>query len=77
MTQDLPTTLALSVAQAKTVAREGGEAVALAAVNTLLTVYDLKRVRSYAQNLLDYHAIMDSIPACSSPGRDRAWRGSG
>ena len=28
-----------------------------------LTKYDIKRIHSYARNLLDYHAIMDLMPA--------------
>lgn len=32
-------------------------------VNRYFSVYDLKRLESYTQNLLDYHVIIDLIPS--------------
>ena len=34
----------------------------MAAVDALMTKFDARRIHSYANNLLDYHAIMDLVP---------------
>ena len=31
-------------------------------LNVLLTPFDIKRLESYANNMLDYHVIMDLLP---------------
>lgn len=33
------------------------------------TAYDLKRMHSYAQNLIDFHAIMDLLPGGEAGGK--------
>jgi len=40
-------------------------AVKLNEVTQLFTEFDLKRLESYARNLVDYHMILDLIPICA------------
>ena len=40
--------------------------LSLAELSTLLTPFDLKRLESYANNMLDYHVIMDLLPTIAS-----------
>ena len=35
-------------------------------LSILFTPYDLKRLESYANNMLDYHVILDLLPSVSS-----------
>merc|ERR1712137_94206 len=59
------TTLALEVENA---CRKptGQEALNKGELNYFLTVYDQKRLESYSHNLVDYHVIMDLLPAVGS-----------
>ncbi|EFX00819.1 nucleolar ATPase [Grosmannia clavigera kw1407] len=64
-----PPALALSIGEAAQAASArfdvDGEARPLthAELNALLTPFDLKRLESYANNMLDYHLILDLVPA--------------
>ena len=40
-------------------------------LETLLTPFDLKRLESYANNLLDYHVVLDLIPTLGKLYFDR------
>ena len=40
--------------------------LSLAELSILLTPFDLKRLESYANNMLDYHVIMDLLPTIAS-----------
>eukprot|EP00042_Codosiga_hollandica_P057693 m.857527 g.857527 ORF g.857527 m.857527 type:complete len:910 (+) comp59649_c0_seq10:395-3124(+) len=61
-----PPPLALGVldrTQALGVESHASQELTFEALDSVLTKFDLKRIHSYANNLLDYHAIMDLIPA--------------
>jgi len=40
----------------------GASELTVAEMNILLTPFDIKRLESYANNMLDYHVIMDLLP---------------
>jgi len=37
-----------------------------AELSILLTTFDLKRLESYANNMLDYHVVLDPLPMIAS-----------
>jgi N-acetyltransferase 10 len=43
----------------------------------LLTPFDLKRLEAYANNMLDYHAILDLVPTISTLFFEKRLHGSG
>ena len=49
---------------AREVKAEGMERVAIsrAQIERYITIFDLKRLESYANNLVDFHLIMDLVP---------------
>lgn len=40
--------------------------IGLQELNFLLTPFDLKRLESYANNLIDYHVILDLLPTLAT-----------
>lgn len=57
-----PTSLALSVAVNKSV-KQPTTVLSKLELDLLLTKYDIKRLEMYCNNLVDYHLIMDLLPA--------------
>ncbi|KAF7978671.1 hypothetical protein HWV62_45204 [Athelia sp. TMB] len=53
----------LEAAAAGIPADSGSADLSAAHLSTLLTPFDLKRLQSYADNALDYHVILDLLPA--------------
>lgn len=67
-----PASQALSILEAATV-ESGSTPLSRADLDRVVTPFDLKRLDSYASNLLDHHVIMDLVPAVAhmyfSPGQ--------
>ncbi|XP_075694115.1 RNA cytidine acetyltransferase [Rhinoderma darwinii] len=57
--------VALNVLQNKNVRKESQCLITRSELASSFTPYDLKRVEMYSQNMVDYHLIMDLIPAIS------------
>jgi len=51
---------------AKKVAKDKSPELGSAELSILLTPFDLKRLESYANNMLDYHVVLDLLPAIAS-----------
>ncbi|KAL4073177.1 GNAT acetyltransferase 2-domain-containing protein [Scleroderma yunnanense] len=62
--------MALSVLEAANAGIKGddhtGRVLTASELSLLLTPYDLKRLESYANNILDYHVILDLLPTISA-----------
>ncbi|KAI9292207.1 DUF699-domain-containing protein [Neoconidiobolus thromboides FSU 785] len=58
-----PSILALSIMEAAYPLNEEIPAITKKEIEYCFTSYDLKRLESYSNNLLDYHVIMDLIPS--------------
>ncbi|XP_055030053.2 RNA cytidine acetyltransferase [Misgurnus anguillicaudatus] len=56
-------TLALNILQNKNAKDDSPAALTCAELTTMFTPYDLKRLEMYSRNMVDYHLIMDIIPA--------------
>lgn len=61
---DLPTSLALSVLTNKNIQLPSHK-LSKSFLDAHLTLYDLKRLDKYCNNLVDYHLIMDLLPTIS------------
>lgn len=59
--RELEASLALSVLKARELPAPAP--LALAGMQKVLTPFDLKRLHAYAQNMIDYHAVIDLVPA--------------
>lgn len=57
-----PAQVALSVIDAASRKDEEVKAISAAELNALITPFDLKRLSSYADQMVDYHLILDLIP---------------
>lgn len=57
---EFPTSLALSIAFTQNAPKEN---LATSELNAFFDEFDLKRLQSYAHNLVDYHMILDLLPA--------------
>ncbi|KAL0629057.1 RNA cytidine acetyltransferase [Plecturocebus cupreus] len=57
--------LALNIIQNRNVGRPAQPALSREELETLFLPYDLKRLEMYSRNMVDYHLIMDMIPAIS------------
>ncbi|KAM4721086.1 RNA cytidine acetyltransferase [Rhinophrynus dorsalis] len=55
--------LALNILQNKNVKKESQNLILRSELESALTPYDLKRLEMYSRNMVDYHLIMDLIPA--------------
>ncbi|KAG8976930.1 hypothetical protein FRB90_009009 [Tulasnella sp. 427] len=64
--REFSSVMALSVLEAINNATKGSESersdLTAGELNYLLTPFDIKRLESYANNMLDYHVIMDLLP---------------
>lgn len=56
-------TLALNILQNKNAKDDTPAALTSAELTAMFTPYDLKRLEMYSRNMVDYHLIMDIIPA--------------
>lgn len=56
-------TLALNILQNKNAKDDSPAALTSAELTAMFTPYDLKRLEMYSRNMVDYHLIMDIIPA--------------
>lgn len=61
--QKLSPSLALSVLLAGRGVDVTGPSVSVAELDQFLSNFDRRRLHSYSQNLVDYHVIMDLVPA--------------
>ncbi|XP_068115792.1 RNA cytidine acetyltransferase [Hyperolius riggenbachi] len=57
--------VALNILQNKNVKKESQSLITRSELEASFTPYDLKRLEMYSQNMVDYHLIMDLIPAIS------------
>jgi N-acetyltransferase 10 len=64
--RSFPSVLALSILESTKTPTTEIKALGRQEMEIQLTPYDLKRLESYANNLLDYHVIMDLIPQIST-----------
>jgi len=64
--RSFPISLALDILDPRVTGQDGQEStdlVTAAEIESLFTPYDLRRLESYASQLVDYHMILDLIPA--------------
>ncbi|MCJ1334802.1 hypothetical protein MMC09_000067 [Bachmanniomyces sp. S44760] len=71
--RDFPSILALSINESTNAATSSSpedpspnSSMKKKDLDALLTPFDLKRLDSYANNMLDYHVILDLIPVCAA-----------
>ncbi|XP_076114822.1 RNA cytidine acetyltransferase-like [Mytilus galloprovincialis] len=57
--------MALNILQEKTFKSTGKKKMSLAELEAHFTKYDVKRLELYAQNMVDYHLVIDLLPAIS------------
>ncbi|XP_063401576.1 RNA cytidine acetyltransferase-like [Mytilus trossulus] len=57
--------MALNILQEKTFKSTGKKKMSLAELDAHFTKYDVKRLELYAQNMVDYHLVIDLLPAIS------------
>ena len=58
---------ALSIIDAANARRPSStQAISADELNTLLTPFDMKRLESYAESMIDYHVVLDLIPSIAS-----------
>lgn len=57
-----PATVALSVIDAASRSSEEANRVNSEEINSLLSPFDMKRLESYADSMVDYHVILDLVP---------------
>uniref|UniRef100_A0A452GY11 RNA cytidine acetyltransferase n=1 Tax=Gopherus agassizii TaxID=38772 RepID=A0A452GY11_9SAUR len=60
-----PPSLALNILQNKNIKQELQPPISRPELEAMFLPYDLKRLEMYSQNMVDYHLIMDTIPAVS------------
>ncbi|KAJ9080634.1 N-acetyltransferase 10 [Entomophthora muscae] len=60
--RDFDSTLALSILEAAYPKEEPASEISREELSKEITTYDMKRLESYSNNLLDYHVIMDLVP---------------
>uniref|UniRef100_A0A8C0JCB7 RNA cytidine acetyltransferase n=1 Tax=Chelonoidis abingdonii TaxID=106734 RepID=A0A8C0JCB7_CHEAB len=60
-----PPSLALNILQNKNIKQELQPPISRPELEAVFLPYDLKRLEMYSQNMVDYHLIMDTIPAVS------------
>lgn len=54
--------MASNVVEAAKVAESGDNTITSTELRNLMSPFDLKRIESYANNLLDYHVVLDLLP---------------
>ncbi|EMP28162.1 N-acetyltransferase 10 [Chelonia mydas] len=60
-----PPSLALNILQNKNIKQELQPPISRPELEAVFIPYDLKRLEMYSRNMVDYHLIMDTIPAVS------------